>query len=164
MNKGWKSPWTEPNFHLRSWRSTRKNQHLDWLIDCWGLMPEQQYFTYSFDTRTCMGLYSNYHELFENIWETVEIPEKWSLSYIIKLPKKSDLSNCQKLERNSATLQIPMGSIIYWPNCNVTGHHGGVSRMAFIPPHKLCGLQEGLSIVNRNVLCKVLRHCGIPIK
>ena len=39
--------------------------------------------------------YTILKELFDNIWKTKEIPEDWSLGYIIKLSKKGDLSNCQ---------------------------------------------------------------------
>ena len=34
------------------------------------------------------------YPLFENIWEVEEVPLDWKEGYLIKLPKKGDLSNC----------------------------------------------------------------------
>lgn len=34
------------------------------------------------------------HPLFQKIWEEETIPEEWKGGYLIKLPKKGDLSNC----------------------------------------------------------------------
>jgi hypothetical protein len=34
------------------------------------------------------------HELFQNIWDQEEIPDDWSRSLIVKLPKKGDLTVC----------------------------------------------------------------------
>lgn len=45
-------------------------------------------------------------ELFDIIWKTEEIPEECSLGYIIKLPKKGDLSNSQNL-RGIQLLLLP---------------------------------------------------------
>ena len=34
------------------------------------------------------------YALFEKIWEAEEVPQDWKEGYLIKLPKKGDLSNC----------------------------------------------------------------------
>ena len=35
------------------------------------------------------------HELFQKIWDQQEIPDDWSRSLIVKLPKKGDLTVCR---------------------------------------------------------------------
>ena len=34
------------------------------------------------------------HPLFSKIWEEEEIPTEWKEGYLIKFPKKGDLSSC----------------------------------------------------------------------
>ena len=50
--------------------------------------------------------YTILKELFDNICKTEEISEDWSIGYIIKLPKKGDLSNCQNW-RGIQLLSLP---------------------------------------------------------
>ena len=35
------------------------------------------------------------HALFQKIWDQEEIPDDWSKSLIVKLPKKGDLTACE---------------------------------------------------------------------
>ena len=46
------------------------------------------------------------HDLFKTIRENEETPEEWRLGYIVKLPKKDDLSNCQNW-RGIRLLSLP---------------------------------------------------------
>ncbi len=39
-------------------------------------------------------------ELSNEIWEEDEIPVEWKTGFIVKLPKKGNLSLCKKLERD----------------------------------------------------------------
>ena len=43
------------------------------------------------DIETTVGML---YPLFETIWEVEEVPLDWKEGYLIKLPKKGDLSNC----------------------------------------------------------------------
>ena len=46
------------------------------------------------------------YSLFENIWEKEEVPTNWKEGYLIKLPKKGDLSNCNNY-RGITLLSVP---------------------------------------------------------
>ncbi|CAH2278193.1 Hypothetical predicted protein [Pelobates cultripes] len=49
------------------------------------------------------------YQLFEKIWEEEEIPTDWKKGYLIKLPKKGDLSNCNNY-RGITLLSVPARS------------------------------------------------------
>ena len=46
------------------------------------------------------------HSLFKDIWEKEEIPSDWKEGYIIKIPKKGDLSSCSNY-RGISLLSVP---------------------------------------------------------
>ena len=46
------------------------------------------------------------HPLFDKIWEEEEVPIEWKEGYLIKLPKKGDLSSCSNY-RGIMLLSIP---------------------------------------------------------
>ena len=46
------------------------------------------------------------HPLFKKIWEEEQVPPEWAVGYLIKLPKKGDLSSCTSC-RGIALLPIP---------------------------------------------------------
>ena len=46
------------------------------------------------------------HPLLMKIWETEQIPEEWKKGYLVKLPKKGDLSSCNNW-RAIMLLSIP---------------------------------------------------------
>jgi len=46
------------------------------------------------------------YPLFEKIWEEEEIPTDWKEGYLIKIPKKGDLSNCSNY-RGITLLSVP---------------------------------------------------------
>ena len=54
------------------------------------------------DLKTVEIMYS----LFENIWEKEEVPTNWKEGYLIKLPKKGDLRNCNNY-RGIKLLSVP---------------------------------------------------------
>ena len=41
-----------------------------------------------------------FHQLFEKIWQEETIPEEWKVGFIIKPPKKGDLSQCKSYHGN----------------------------------------------------------------
>ena len=51
------------------------------------------------------------HPLFQKIWKEEDIPAEWKEGYLIKLPKKGDLSNCSNYRRITL-LSIP-GKVFY---------------------------------------------------
>ena len=51
------------------------------------------------------------HPLFQKIWKEEDIPAEWKEGYLIKLPKKGDLSNCSNY-RGITLLSIP-GKVFY---------------------------------------------------
>ena len=46
------------------------------------------------------------YSLFEGIWEKEEIPAEWKEGYLIKIPKKGDLSRCDNY-RGITLLSVP---------------------------------------------------------
>ncbi|XP_028649227.2 LOW QUALITY PROTEIN: uncharacterized protein LOC114645554 [Erpetoichthys calabaricus] len=52
------------------------------------------------------------YPLFEKIWEEEEIPTDWKEGYLVKLPKKGDLSNCNNY-RGITLLSVP-GKVFNW--------------------------------------------------
>ena len=45
-------------------------------------------------------------DLFQEAWDTEEVPQEWRKGYIIKLPKKGDLSECKNW-RGIQLLSLP---------------------------------------------------------
>ena len=45
-------------------------------------------------------------DLFEKIWELEEIPTEWKEGYVVKLPKKGDMQECQDY-RGIMLLSVP---------------------------------------------------------
>ena len=46
------------------------------------------------------------YSLYEKIWEKEEIPAEWKEGYLIKIPKKGDLSRCENF-RGITLLSVP---------------------------------------------------------
>ena len=46
------------------------------------------------------------HPLFKEIWQAKHVPDEWKEGYLIKLPKKGDLSNCSNY-RGITLLSVP---------------------------------------------------------
>jgi hypothetical protein len=46
------------------------------------------------------------HPLFKKIWEEEQVPSEWKEGYLIKIPKKGDLSNCANY-RGITLLSVP---------------------------------------------------------
>ena len=46
------------------------------------------------------------YSLFEEIWEKEEIPAEWKEGYLIKIPKKGDLSRCDNFIRGITLLSV----------------------------------------------------------
>ena len=46
------------------------------------------------------------HPLFKEIWKAKHVPDEWKEGYLIKLPKKGDLSNCSNY-RGITLLSVP---------------------------------------------------------
>ena len=103
------------------------------------------------------------YSLFEEIWEKEEIPAEWKEGYLIKIPKKGDLSRCDNY-RGITFLSVPgkvLDRIILermkgkvdqtmreeqagfrqdrsFTDCNTADHSGTIHRMELIPIHQLC--------------------------
>ena len=60
------------------------------------------------DTETMVEML---HPLFKKIWEEENIPSEWKEGYLVKMPKKGDLSNCANY-RGITLLSIP-GKVFY---------------------------------------------------
>ena len=58
------------------------------------------------DVTTSVEMYS----LFEETWEKEEIPAEWNEGYLIKIPKKGDLSRCENYR--GITLLSVLGKIL----------------------------------------------------
>ena len=46
-----------------------------------------------------LSLSTNVYEIIEKIWDDEEIPEEWKEGYLVKLPKKGDLRECNNYRR-----------------------------------------------------------------
>ncbi len=135
--------------------------------------------------------YEILHDLFDSIWETEIIPEDWSLGYIIKLPKKGDLSNCQNW-RGIQLLSLPSkvlarvilerirSAIDEKLRDEQAGFRCGrsctdqIATLRVIIEQSLewqsplyinfVDFKKAFDMVDRDTLWKVLRHYGIPVK
>ena len=130
-------------------------------------------------------------ELFDNIWKTEEIPEDWSLGYIIKLPKKGDLSNCQNwrgiqllslpskvlariiLERMKTAIDANLRDEQAEFRCGRSCTDQIATLRIMIEQSiewrspvyiNFVDFKKAFDMVDRNILWKGLRHYGIPIK
>jgi len=103
----------------------------------------------------------NYCILFTEIWEKEDVPSAWRDGYLIKLPKKGDLSNCSNY-RGITLLSVPgkvfnriilermKGEMDPWlrdqqagfcPNrsdCNTTHYSRAILGMELPTLHQLC--------------------------
>ncbi|XP_073695611.1 uncharacterized protein [Garra rufa] len=131
------------------------------------------------------------YPLFEKIWEEEEIPNDWKEGYLIKLPKKGDLSNCNNY-RGITLLSVP-GKVFnrillerikdavdqqlrdeqagFRQNRSCTDQ---IATLRIIVEQSLewntplyinfVDYEKAFDSVDRGTLWKLLRHYGIPAK
>ena len=117
-----------------------------------------------------------------------EIPEDWSLGYIIKLPKKGDLSNCQNWRRiqllslpSKVLARIILERIKTAIDANLCDEQAGfrfgrsytdqIVTLRIIIEQSIewqsplyinfVNFKKAFDMVDRNTLWKVLRHYGL---
>ena len=100
-----------------------------------------------------------FHTLFENVWNEEEVPSDWKEGFIVKLPKKGDLSQCKNrrgimllstpgkiftriiLDRIQTNLQysngLQGGQIMQRSNCSTKNYRGAITRVEIIIVHQL---------------------------
>ena len=131
------------------------------------------------------------YSLFEEIWEKEEIPAEWKEGYLIKIPKKGDLSRCDNY-RGITLLSVP-GKILN--RINLERMKGKVDQtlreqQAGFRQDRSCtdqiatlriiveqsikwnsslyinfvDYEKAFDSVDRETLWKVLRHYGVPKK
>ena len=49
------------------------------------------------------------YSLFKKIWEEEQVPSEWKEGYLIKPPKKGDLSSCSELQKKNTTVHPRQG-------------------------------------------------------
>ena len=131
------------------------------------------------------------YPLFERIWEEEDVPADWKEGYLIKLPKKGDLSNCNNyrgitllsvpgkvfnrvlLERMKATIdaQLRDEQAGFRQNRSCTDQ---IATLRIIVEQSLewnsplyinfIDYEKAFDSVDRETLWKLLRHNGIPAK
>ncbi|XP_076452167.1 uncharacterized protein LOC143287768 [Babylonia areolata] len=131
------------------------------------------------------------YPLFEKIWEEEEVPADWKEGYLIKLPKKGDLSNCANY-RGITLLSVPgkvfnrillerMKSAV---NPLLRDQQAGfrqnrscidqIATLRIIVEQSLewnsslyisfIDYEKAFDSIDRETLWKLLRHYGVPIK
>ena len=131
------------------------------------------------------------HPLFEMIWEKEEVPTNWKEGYLIKLPKKGDLSNCANY-RGITLLSVPgkvfnrillerikttVGPLLRDEQAGFRQNRSCVDQIAtlrIIVEQSLewnsslyinfVDYEKAFDSVDRNTLWKLLRHYGVPTK
>ena len=131
------------------------------------------------------------YEIFEKIWEEETIPEDWKEGYLVKVPKKGDLANCNNY-RGITMLSVP-GKILsriilqrliaaleeilrdqqmgFRKNRSCTDH---IATLRIIAEQSIewnsslyitfIDFEKAFDSVDHNTLWKILRHYGIPEK
>ena len=131
------------------------------------------------------------HPLFENIWKTEKIPTQWKEGFLIKLPKKGDLSRCANY-RGITLLSVP-GKVfnrILLERMKVAVDPLLRDEQAGFRPNRSCADQiatlriileqslewntplyinfvdyeKAFDSVDRETLWRLLRHYGVPNK
>ena len=131
------------------------------------------------------------YEIFEKVWEEETIPEDWKEGYLVKVPKKGDLANCNNY-RGITMLSVPgkiLSQIIlqrlidaleeilrdqqmgFRKNRSCTDH---IATLRIIAEQSLewnsslyitfIDFEKAFDSVDHNTLWKILRHYGIPEK
>ena len=131
------------------------------------------------------------HLLFEDIWEEEEIPLDWKEGYIIKIPKKGDLSVCSNY-RGISLLSVPskifnrviLNRIKNAADPKLRDNQAGfrknrsckdqIATLRVIVEQSLewntslyinfIDYEKAFDSVDRNTLWKLLRHYGVPEK
>ena len=98
------------------------------------------------------------HSLFEEIWEKEEIPAEWKEGYLIKIPKKGDLSCCDNY-RGITLLSVP-GKILN----RIILERTLREQQAGFRQDNFVDYEKAFDSVDRETLWKVLRHYGVPNK
>ena len=111
------------------------------------------------------------YPLFKKIWEEEQVPSEWKKGYLIKLPKKGDISSCTNY-RGIILLSIPgkafsqvllnrskdaaappssrppgwlsQGQVLHRPDSNTAHHYRTVMRMELPSLCQLYWLREGI--------------------
>ena len=131
------------------------------------------------------------YEIFEKVWEEETIPEDWKEGYLVKVPKKGDLANCNNY-RGITMLSVP-GKILsriilqrlidaleeilrdqqmgFRKNRSCTDH---IATLRIIAEQSLewnsslyitfIDFEKAFDSVDHSTLWKILRHYGIPEK
>lgn len=131
------------------------------------------------------------YPLFEKIWEEEEVPSDWKEGYLIKLPKKGDLSNCANY-RGITLLSVPgkvfnrillermkraVDPFLRDQQAGFRQNRSCVDQIAtlrIIVEQSLewnsslyinfVDYEKAFDSVDRNTLWKLLRHYGVPTK
>ena len=131
------------------------------------------------------------YSLFEEIWEKEEIPAEWKEGYLIKIPKKGDLSRCDNY-RGITLLSVPgkiLNRIILERikgkmDQTLREQHAGfrqdrsctdqIATLRIIVEQSIewnsslyinfVDYEKAFDSVDRETLWKVLRHYGVPKK
>ena len=129
------------------------------------------------------------YPLFTEIWEKEEVPSDWRDGYLIKLPKKGDLSNCSNY-RGITLLSVPgkvfnriilermKGEMDPWLRDQQAGFRPNrscvdqIATLRIIVEQSLewnsplyinfVDYEKAFDSINRDTLWKLLRHYGIP--
>jgi hypothetical protein len=129
--------------------------------------------------------------LFEKIWEQEEIPTDWKDGHIIKLPKKGDLSSCEK-DRGITLLSAPgkvfnrilLGRMRDAVDVRLRDHQVGfrqdrsctdqIATLRIIVEQSLewnsslyvnfVDFRKAFDSLHRDTMWQLLRHYGIPAK
>ena len=131
------------------------------------------------------------HDLLGNIWEKEEVPDEWREGYIVKIPKKGDSSQCQNW-RGIQLLSVPskifsrivLGRIKFALDKMLRKEQAGfrqnrscidhIASLRIIVEQSLewqsslymnfIDFKKAFDMVDREVLWKILRYYGLPIK
>ena len=131
------------------------------------------------------------YSLFEEIWEKEEIPAEWKEGYLIKIPKKGDLSRCDNYRGitllsvhgkvlNRIILERMKGKVDQTLREQQAGFRQDISCTDQIATLRsiveqsiewisslyinFVDYEKAFDSVDRETLWKVLRHCGVPKK
>ena len=131
------------------------------------------------------------YSLFEEIWEKEEIPAEWKEGYLIKVPKKGDLSRCDNFRR--ITLLSLHGKVLKKNilermkgevDKTLREEQAGFSQDRSFTEHiatlriiveqsiewnsslyvNFVDYEKAFDSLNRETHWKILRHCGVPMK
>ncbi|KAL8596941.1 hypothetical protein ACOMHN_027887 [Nucella lapillus] len=112
------------------------------------------------------------HPLLVKIWETEAVPEDWKKGFLVKLPKKGDLSLCNNW-RGIMLLSIPgkvVSRIILERlktalDKTLRDEQAGFCQDRSYPLYNIfVDFQKAFDSVDREVIWKLMQHYGFPLK